>query len=82
MRERFAKGFNLYKVFWIFMVGGVLGCIVETIWCYFAFGELSSRTSNVLHKGISAGRGIRVSLRVGVPDRTGCNFLGLYWPSA
>ncbi|MCR1839329.1 putative ABC transporter permease [Murimonas intestini] len=47
MRERFAKGFNLYKVFWIFMVGGVLGCIVETIWCYFAFGELSSRTSNV-----------------------------------
>lgn len=47
MAEQFAVGFNKYKVFWIFMLGGILGCMLETIWCYFAFGELSSRTSNL-----------------------------------
>ncbi len=47
MREKFAEGFNFYKVFWIFVLGGILGCLVETVWCYFAFGELSSRTSNL-----------------------------------
>lgn len=46
-RERFAVGYNKYKIFWIFMMGGIMGCILETIWCYFAFGEISSRTSNL-----------------------------------
>lgn len=44
---RFAVGLNKHKVFWIFMLGGIIGCMLETIWCYFAFGELSSRTSNL-----------------------------------
>ena len=47
MKEKFAQGFNLYKIFWVFMAGGIMGCLLETIWCYFVFGEISSRTSNM-----------------------------------
>lgn len=38
---------NIYRLFWTFFLGGVLGVIIETIWCFFDFGELSSRTSNL-----------------------------------
>lgn len=37
----------LYKIFWIFLIGGVVGYLIETIWCYFDFGGFSSRTSNL-----------------------------------
>ena len=47
MRKRIAGGLSLYNIFWIFMLSGILGCFIETIWCYFIFGELSSRTSNL-----------------------------------
>lgn len=38
---------NIFRIFWTFFAGGVAGVIIETIWCYFAFGGLSSRTSNL-----------------------------------
>lgn len=37
---------KILGMFWIFSIGGVMGYLIETIWCYFAFGEFSSRTSN------------------------------------
>lgn len=41
------KEFSFYNIFWIFVAGGVIGCILETIWCCFVFGEYSSRSSNL-----------------------------------
>ena len=41
------KEFSFYNIFWIYVVGGVIGCILETIWCCFVFGEYSSRSSNL-----------------------------------
>ncbi|QNM05241.1 putative ABC transporter permease [Qiania dongpingensis] len=38
---------NFYKIFWIYIIGGILGCLAETIWCYFAFGGYSNRSSNL-----------------------------------
>lgn len=46
-RETPAGEFSFYNIFWIFVAGGVIGCIVETIWCCFVFGEYSSRSSNL-----------------------------------
>lgn len=37
----------LYKGLWLFLIGGVLGCFLETLWCWYDFGMLSSRTSNL-----------------------------------
>ena len=28
------KKFDLYKLFWIFLIGSVFGFVVETIWCF------------------------------------------------
>lgn len=36
-----------YELFWLFMFGGVLGCAVETVWCYFALGSFMSRSSDI-----------------------------------
>ena len=30
----FARGYNLYKLFWIFMIGSFAGDIVYKIYCY------------------------------------------------
>lgn len=44
----FAKGFNFYKLFWIFYIGCFSGVIVETIWCRITNGFFESRTALIL----------------------------------
>ena len=44
----FAKGFNFYKIFWIFYIGCLSGVIVETIWCRITNGFFESRTALIL----------------------------------
>lgn len=39
----FAHGLNLYKIFWIFLAGSVIGFFVETLWCYVRLGYFESR---------------------------------------
>lgn len=38
---------RVFRILWIFVAGGVLGFLIETVWCYFAFGGFSSRSSNL-----------------------------------
>lgn len=38
---------DIFRWFWLFFAGGIAGVVIETIWCCFAFGGLSSRTSNL-----------------------------------
>ena len=39
----FATGLCFYKLFWIFLVGCVIGCLVEMLWCYLNEGFFESR---------------------------------------
>lgn len=41
----FAKGYNFYKVFWVFLLGGTIGAFVEIIFCRFSMGRWMSRSS-------------------------------------
>ena len=43
----FAKGYNPYKLFWIFLSCSFIGAMVEMVWCYFTMGKLMSRSSLV-----------------------------------
>lgn len=47
VEKSFAKGLNLFKLFWIFFIGCFAGVIVETIWCVYKNGVLESRTALV-----------------------------------
>lgn len=46
--KSFKDEFNLYKLFWIFYIGGVAGVIVETIWCIITNGYFEYRTALIL----------------------------------
>ncbi len=39
----FAKGNNFYKLFWIFLIGCIVGVIIEVIWCFARYGRIESR---------------------------------------
>ncbi len=39
----FAHGLNFYKLFWIFLIGSVIGFVVETLFCYVVEGFFESR---------------------------------------
>ncbi|MEG0366047.1 MAG: putative ABC transporter permease [Coprobacillus sp.] len=43
--KTFAKGYNLYKLFWIFLCCSFLGAMVEMVWCFFTMGRFMSRSS-------------------------------------
>lgn len=43
--KAFAKGYNFYKLFWIFLSCSFIGAIVEIFWCYLTMGKLMSRSS-------------------------------------
>ena len=45
MKEVFAKGYNIYKLFWIFLICSFVGALVEIVWCYFVMDKLMSRSS-------------------------------------
>ncbi|WP_195269732.1 putative ABC transporter permease [Eubacterium sp. 1001713B170207_170306_E7] len=47
-KNGFAQGLCLYKLFWIFLLGCVLGVIVETLWCCWTRSCIESR-SGVLY---------------------------------
>lgn len=79
---------NVYRLFWTFFLGGVIGVLIETIWCYFDFGELSSRTSNLFFP-FSIVWGLGAVLLITVFDRNaeeslgwlfirGCIFAGIF----
>ena len=50
-RERrlrhFAQGKSVYKVFWMFFVGSILGVLVERIWCVMRYGFYEPRVGSI-----------------------------------
>lgn len=42
---KFAEGCGFYKLFWLFLIGSLLGDITETIFCRFTAGEWMNRSS-------------------------------------
>lgn len=44
-RERIMAA--VYRLFWIYVICGVAGFAIETIWCWIDFQEFTSRTSNL-----------------------------------
>lgn len=44
---KFAEGCGFYKVFWLFMIGSVLGDLVETVFCRLSMGVWMNRSSLV-----------------------------------
>lgn len=42
------KSIDIYKSFWMFFIGSIVGFVVETIWCLFKHGRLESRSSLLL----------------------------------
>lgn len=43
-KELFAKGLCFKKVFWLFMIGCVLGCLIEVINHFIHYGDIVSRS--------------------------------------
>lgn len=41
--KSFASGIDFYKLFWVFMIGCVLGVVVETLFCLVTNGYIQSR---------------------------------------
>lgn len=46
-RKVFAEGCGFYKLFWLFLIGAVLGDLVETVFCRLTAGVWMSRSSLV-----------------------------------
>lgn len=44
---KFAEGCGFYKLAWLFLIGGVLGDLVETVFCRYTMGWWMSRSSTV-----------------------------------
>lgn len=43
--KSFAKGYNVYKLIWIFLSCSLIGAMIEMVFCYFTMGKLMSRSS-------------------------------------
>ena len=43
--ETFAKGYNFYKIFWIFLILALAGDLIEVVFCRFSMGRWMSRSS-------------------------------------
>ena len=46
--KKFAQGYNLYKLIWIFLISSFIGACIEIVWCYFAMGKLMSRKQSFI----------------------------------
>lgn len=44
----YSKIMDLYQVFWIFLIGSVVGFVVETVWCLIRNGRVECRSSMIL----------------------------------
>lgn len=42
--KKFAEGLSFYKLVWIFTIGAVAGCLLETVWYFVQKGYYISRT--------------------------------------
>ena len=42
-KKKFAEGLCFDKLVWIFVIGCIIGFIVETLWCYVRWGKIESR---------------------------------------
>lgn len=47
-KDSFAYGMNLYKLSWIFIIGGIFGYIVEMLWAFAKNGYFESR-QGIIH---------------------------------
>ena len=64
--DHFSQGLGFYKLFWIFLVGSVLGVVVETLWCLLSRHHYENRT-RLLYGPFSPVYGIgAVALAVGL----------------
>lgn len=43
--KTFAKGYNIYKLIWIFFSCSFIGAMIEIVFCYLTMGKLMSRSS-------------------------------------
>lgn len=43
--KKFASGYNIYKLIWVFISCSFVGSMIEIVWCYFVMGKLMSRSS-------------------------------------
>lgn len=46
-KESFASGTGFYKLFLIFIIGGLIGDIIEVLYCHYSMGRFMSRSSLV-----------------------------------
>lgn len=44
----FAKGLNPYKLIWVFIIGSVIGCMYEGIFCFFLYGDWMRRSGMLI----------------------------------
>ena len=44
-KEDIIAGF--YRLFWIYIICGTVGFVIESVWCWYDFQEFTSRTSNL-----------------------------------
>ena len=52
-KEEWAGTF--YRLFWIYVICGVEGFLIESIWCWIDFHEFTSRTSNLFFQSAAYG---------------------------
>ena len=52
-KEEWAGTF--YRLFWIYVICGVGGFLIESIWCWIDFHEFTSRTSNLFSRSAAYG---------------------------
>lgn len=43
-QKKFAEGLSFYKLVWIFIIGAIAGCLLETVWYFSQNGYYVSRT--------------------------------------
>lgn len=43
-KKHFAQGLNVYKLLWVYYIGGIIGFLWETVWCLFRYGNYQWRS--------------------------------------
>jgi uncharacterized membrane protein len=66
--KSFAKGYHFYKMFWVFFLSSIMGCVLETVYCFVRFGHWESR-AGVLYGPFSQIYGLAAVLMILVLHR-------------